>query len=187
MSQPDFTGVILAGGASRRMGTDKGKLRLGGKTMLAVMREKLLDAGAKNIVVLGRADEDGGIADRHPGCGPVNAALHYLDTQRVGSKHLFVPVDMPALDRGLLRLLGSQNYWAQLGTYNLPFLAIADGIKLSVPKRLYDLLMIKMARRLPVPQASQNDFLNLNRPRDYAEYAAQSADHASMAIEIEVN
>ena len=185
MQQPSFTGVILAGGASRRMGTDKGKMRLGGKSMLAIMRQKLLDAGATNIVVLGLADEKDGIADRHPGQGPAYAAAHYLDQQPIGSKHLFVPVDMPALDARLLRALGRQNYWARYGDFNLPFLGLSDGIKLPLPRRLYDLLTIKMAKRLPLPKGYHPSFVNLNSPDDCVAYTGRFPGHKTHAISAE--
>lgn len=174
MKRSAFTGVILAGGASRRMGTDKCKMQLGGKPMLAIMRQKLLDAGARKIVVLGLANEDGGIADQNPGQGPVVAAVHYLAEQPLGSKHLFVPVDMPGLDAGLLEILACQNYWARFGTYNFPFLAVADGIKLTPPKRLYDLLVIKMARHLTATEINETSFVNLNSPDDYATFVGSA-------------
>lgn len=173
-----FTGVILAGGTSRRMGTDKGKMQLGGKPMLAIMRQKLLDAGASRIAVLGLPDEDGGIVDQQPGQGPVCAAVHYLDKQPLGSKHLFVPVDMPALDPLLLSRLARQSYWAHFAGYNLPFLGVADGIRLEPPRRLYELLMIKMARQLAVGGDGSEAFINLNSPQDYINYTGCSAAFA---------
>jgi len=175
MSKPNFTGVILAGGASRRMGTDKTQLRLHGTPLLDLMRRKLVAAGAANIVVLGRPDKVGGLADKQPGAGPVVAAMQYLEQQPLGSKHLFVPVDMPALEPLRTNTLARQPYWAHFTGYNLPFLGLADGIKLDPPRRLYDLLMIKMARRLAVNADGGEAFINLNSPQDYINYTGNSA------------
>jgi molybdenum cofactor guanylyltransferase len=47
----DFTGVVLAGGKSSRMGTDKADLVLKNKTLLQSACDLLKDAGAKNILV----------------------------------------------------------------------------------------------------------------------------------------
>ena len=175
MSKPNFTGVILAGGASRRMGTDKTQLRVKGTPLLDLMRGKLAAGGAGNIVVLGRAEKEGGLADKQPGAGPVVAAMQYLEQQPFGSKHLFVPVDMPALEPSRINTLARQPYWAHFTGYNLPFLGLADGIKLEPPRRVYDLLMIKMARRLAVNADGGEAFVNLNNPQDYIKYAGNSA------------
>ena len=47
----DFTGVVLAGGKSSRMGTDKADLVLKNKTLLHNACDLLKDAGAKNILI----------------------------------------------------------------------------------------------------------------------------------------
>jgi len=178
VANPDFTGVILAGGASRRMGTDKAMLRVNDKSLLEITRRLLLDAGAKRIVVLGRSDIDHGIADKYPGQGPVVAAMQYLENQTIGSKHLFVPVDMPALSFEILRPLALEAYWAHHVGNNMPFLAIADGIALAPPKRLYELLTIKMARRLPLATNNRVCFSNLNTPKDFTDFVNESIEPA---------
>ena len=170
MDGAGFTGVILAGGASRRMGTDKALLRVDGQPLLDLMRQKLLDAGADKIIVLGRSGLKDAVPDPVPDKGPVFAAMHYLSGQAVGSKHLFVPLDMPALPPSLLRTLSQQTYWAHFVDYNLPFLGVADGSVLPPPRRLYDLLLIKVARRLHVQGEYKDSFLNLNNPVEFAAY-----------------
>jgi len=174
MENLNFTGVILAGGASRRMGTDKASLRVQGLTLLTVMKQKLVEAGASKVAVLGRENMTDGIVDQCPGAGPVVAVLDYLKNQPLGSRHLIVPVDMPALAPADLALLGAQRYWAFFSGHNLPFLAVADAIELMPSRRIRDLLFIKMARQLELPQGREASFANLNTPSDFAAFSNQS-------------
>lgn len=67
-------GIVLAGGASRRMGTDKASLLINGETLLArIVRE--LQAAGYEPVVLGGACLPGCrfIPDDESGSGPLNA------------------------------------------------------------------------------------------------------------------
>lgn len=49
----DFEGAVLAGGASRRMGTDKAFLRIDGLTLLQRVAAALHGAGAASVLVVG--------------------------------------------------------------------------------------------------------------------------------------
>lgn len=97
-------GAILAGGASRRFGSDKALAMLGGRTLL----DHVLAALAPHcdaVVVVGRA---GGIADwPRPGMGPLGAIAGALD--RAASEGfaqvLSVPVDCVRLPGDLAALL----------------------------------------------------------------------------------
>lgn len=95
----DCAGVILAGGASSRMGRDKSTLRLNGKTLLRHIQDLFTAAGVGTIYISGPAQ----IGDEIPGSGPlggVHALLHHL-----GGRHahlLFAPVDMPGLTPSLM-------------------------------------------------------------------------------------
>ena len=53
MKIEEMSAVILAGGRSSRMGTDKARLRLGEKTLLELMVEKVRRLGITEIVVSG--------------------------------------------------------------------------------------------------------------------------------------
>lgn len=46
-----FSGAVLAGGKSLRMGEDKAELNIGGRTFLQIQAEKLLAAGIQDIMV----------------------------------------------------------------------------------------------------------------------------------------
>jgi molybdopterin-guanine dinucleotide biosynthesis protein A len=175
MATNDFTGVILAGGASRRMGVDKASLTVGECTMLEQMRRKLTSVGAMKIVVLGRPDEADGIADLFPGSGPATAIAHYLERQDQGSRHLFVPVDMPAITVPLLRSLATQQRWSYFEEHYFPFLGIADSIDIKPTERLQDLLMIKVAQQIKLPNSARHAFTNLNSPADFTKFVETQA------------
>ena len=84
-------GAVLAGGASRRMGTDKALLAVDGAPLVLRAVAALTTAGAAPIVVVG-GDADGlgalglaTVADRWPGEGPLGGiitALRSLPTDR---------------------------------------------------------------------------------------------------------
>ena len=47
----EFDGIVLAGGKSKRMGTDKSEIILNGKSFLQIQTDKLRDLGADRIYV----------------------------------------------------------------------------------------------------------------------------------------
>jgi molybdopterin-guanine dinucleotide biosynthesis protein A len=105
----DVTGVVLAGGQSRRMGRDKALLELSGETLLA-RAVRLLSAVTTELLVVGRQALDGSpssvriVPDEQPGLGPLGGIATALRTMR--TQHaLVVACDMPLLQPALLRLL----------------------------------------------------------------------------------
>lgn len=104
-----WTGVVLAGGRSSRMGCDKSQLQWRGRTLLEHMRALLLEAGAARVVVSGSADGGGDamhevVLDRESGRGPV-AGLASVAAAHADGVLLVVPVDMPMLAPALLSAL----------------------------------------------------------------------------------
>jgi molybdopterin-guanine dinucleotide biosynthesis protein A len=73
---PRFSGAVLCGGRSRRMGRDKALIPVGGTPMVVRVAEALWVAGARDVVGVGR--EPGALAvlrlatrpDGQPGAGP---------------------------------------------------------------------------------------------------------------------
>ena len=74
--KPDFCGIVLAGGRSSRMGTDKADLTLNGKTFLETQVRKLRDLGAGEILISGRL---GGLCSCFPTCGYASALVISVD------------------------------------------------------------------------------------------------------------
>jgi molybdopterin-guanine dinucleotide biosynthesis protein A len=95
-------GALLAGGQSRRMGTDKALLPVGADTLLDHMTARLRALDLAEVVVC--RDAPGCIADRIPGQGPLGA-LHSLSVDYPDRDLLVVPVDMPLLSAATLAAL----------------------------------------------------------------------------------
>lgn len=72
------TAVLLTGGASRRMGTDKAKLQIGGRPLAEVLAGRLRGAGWEPTV-LGRTELPGYafVADEEEFAGPVAALARF--------------------------------------------------------------------------------------------------------------
>lgn len=96
--------AILAGGQSRRFGSDKAAALWDGRPLLSHVRDACA-RWADAVVVVGR---EGGIADRPaPGLGPLGGiagALHHAATQGFDSV-LTVPCDTPYLPEALVASL----------------------------------------------------------------------------------
>lgn len=105
-ARPPARGYVLAGGASKRFGTNKALVELDGKPMLERMRHLLASAGACEIVIIGDPGKYGSfgatcVADRWPGEGPlggiVTALLHARGHAQRYEWNLILSCDMPFL------------------------------------------------------------------------------------------
>ncbi len=96
--------VLLAGGRSSRMGTDKALLPWGDGTLLAHMHALLHVAGADEVVVSGCRPDFRGVPDVRPDTGPMGA-LAQLAPRMPDGAWLIVPVDMPLLSVELIHAL----------------------------------------------------------------------------------
>ncbi|MCL1125088.1 molybdenum cofactor guanylyltransferase [Shewanella surugensis] len=99
-------GVILAGGKSKRMGTDKANLCIDGQSMLVRNQLLLQSIGINNILVCRNKAEY--LSDIHPDCGPMGAihsALNYAQKNNKYQSLIIIPIDMPLLNKPLLQAL----------------------------------------------------------------------------------
>jgi molybdopterin-guanine dinucleotide biosynthesis protein A len=106
----ELSALVLAGGASRRMGRNKVWLEFGGQSLLQRAIEKARAVRPRELFISGRAGEDysplGGrvLYDHVPGLGPLGGlerGLEECSTERL----LVVPVDLPFLTADFLRRL----------------------------------------------------------------------------------
>jgi len=109
----NFSAVILAGGASTRMGRDKAWIEVGGRLLIARQVELVREVGAREVFISGRVDADYTsfscpvLKDRFPEAGPlagIEAALAAAASPLV----LVLAVDMPHMNADLLQQLVGQ-------------------------------------------------------------------------------
>ncbi|MBK9175131.1 MAG: molybdenum cofactor guanylyltransferase [Flavobacteriales bacterium] len=103
-----WTGVVLAGGKSLRMGSDKALIEIEGRTMLDRALD-LLDPHCAEVLVIGEQEKYGSvgpfvIADEWPGKGPLGGiatAMRYASNDKL----LVIACDMPHLNARLFDLI----------------------------------------------------------------------------------
>lgn len=111
MNREGWTGVVLAGGQSSRMGRDKALIEVQGRSMLDRALD-MLDRHSAELLVIGETEKYGHvgpfvIADEWPGKGPVGGiatAMRYASNDKL----LVIACDMPALNERFFHLLKAQ-------------------------------------------------------------------------------
>jgi molybdopterin-guanine dinucleotide biosynthesis protein A len=86
---PAFSGAVLCGGSSRRMGRDKAQIVLAGRALAVRVADALNAAGARRVVAVG--GDGAGLAalgletvnDLYPGEGPLGGVLTAIDALAV--------------------------------------------------------------------------------------------------------
>ena len=98
-----FSGAVLAGGSSRRMGRDKAFIEVAGTPMIIRVSDALTRAGAGEVLVVGgdgsRLAELGMrvVADRWPGEGPLGGIITALEASE-NSVVAVLACDLPDID-----------------------------------------------------------------------------------------
>lgn len=109
MKKTDITGIILAGGQSSRMGTDKALIKYGNKTLIEHTFD-LIRGYCKKILISANNPavhsfpEQWIIPDEKKGLGPIGgiySCLKHSETEN----NLVVAVDIPFINHGLIQFL----------------------------------------------------------------------------------
>lgn len=169
---PSLAISILAGGLSSRMGRDKSKLRLSGKTLLGHIRAAALATGRPVRVV--RRD----LVTR---CGPLGGIYTALKTSRADAE-LFLACDMPFISPALLNEIAAKLSSARLaafavvdGTAGFPFVIRTQALPVVEQQMargnfsLQQLALALGARRIRIPKSRQGDVRNINTPEEWRE------------------
>jgi molybdopterin-guanine dinucleotide biosynthesis protein A len=162
---------ILAGGLGSRMGRDKSTLRLGGRTLLARIRETAKSANFSTRIIR---------RDLVPRCGPLGGIYTALKTTSANAV-LFLACDMPNVSGALLRKIikHSENGREPVFTWHnnaagFPLLLNVDALpvieKVLAEKQfaLQTLFEKVRAKKFRPNRSFQSDLLNINTPKDWA-------------------
>ena len=107
------SGVIMAGGASRRLGRNKALERIGGKALIERVIDSLVPLTTEVLVVVARPEHAAAlllpswvraVSDCYPGRGSLGGIFSGLEAS-AEPWSLVVACDMPFLNRELLRYL----------------------------------------------------------------------------------
>lgn len=112
MSVVPFTGVVLTGGRSTRMGQDKSLLRVDGRALTSVVGAALREAGATEVLAVGGdlqslaslPEIDRALEDEFPGEGPLGGIITALDAA-ANDFVVILACDTPRLDSATPKLL----------------------------------------------------------------------------------
>lgn len=185
-SYPDVTGVILAGGRSKRMGQDKAMLKIDGRTLfertLAMMQglfSQVMIAGDRPD--LSRPDVPA-VSDIYPGSalGGIHTGLATAKTDWV----CIAPCDMPYPDARIIeKLLEERNthdavvprtasgFEPVFALYHKRCLAIMEEMLKRDHFRIYDFYQdidVHFVTSEQLPANWEQSLLNLNTPEDLA-------------------
>ncbi|MEP1553948.1 MAG: molybdenum cofactor guanylyltransferase [Paraglaciecola sp.] len=123
-----LAGLVLAGGQSQRMGTDKSYLRLPNSQLSMLEHSKQMLSHLCEPVLVSGAQHAEGILDIHPKLGPmsgIHAAVKHISLYTPGVTGLLIlPIDMPNISLNELKQLLHQGLEAKRVTsfesYNFP-------------------------------------------------------------------
>lgn len=102
----DITGVVLAGGKSKRMGFNKAEAEVDGKSMIVRVIDKLKKTTSTVVVSSGTTTYPNisvtQIPDQYPHCGPLGGIYSVLKATNT-PLNLVVSCDMPLVSTSLLK------------------------------------------------------------------------------------
>lgn len=187
-----FTGHVLAGGQSTRMGRDKALLEIGGQPLIQ-SAVNLLKALTERVVILGPSESYGFLGvpvvpDQVPSRGPLSAI--YTGLERSATQiNLFLACDMPLMQGPFLKLLVERAGLADAVLMRLddgklePLCAVYNRSCLPTVKANFERQRFKLSDLFPdlrthyLTEADLHDlgldrriFTNLNTPGDLEQW-----------------
>jgi molybdopterin-guanine dinucleotide biosynthesis protein A len=184
----DLSAVLLAGGESRRMGTDKATFPFRGEPLWQVQLETLQKLEPREIFISARIDPSWRrddvlfVADIPPSRGPLSGLASSLN--RMSTNHLLaLAIDMPWMSSEYLEFLCAQinrgrGVLPKIAGRAEPLAAIYPreaaieiakalaGTDFSLQSLACDLVAIGKLRVVPVAQQEEKFFRNLNERSD---------------------
>jgi len=184
----DLSAVLLAGGESRRMGTDKATFLFRGKPLWQVQLDLLRELRPAEILLSARSDPDWRpadvefVADEPPSRGPLSGVAASLG--RIRTRHLLtLAIDMPFMSEKYLRSLCDQiepqrGVLPMIGGRAEPLAAIypegarvdlvaaLSGLDFSLQTVTQRLVAAGKLQPVSVEKEDQDFFRNINEPAD---------------------
>lgn len=171
-----LSALILAGGQSSRMGTDKATLVLEGKTLLEHCVERIKVSGCERIRI--SRNQPGYLQDRYQHAGPLGGIEAATQQLPAGELLLVVPVDMPLLGPELLSELINYSHQHQCSCYFsdrfLPLcLLLTEALKHDLNLQLDtggDVSvrgLLKRVKAHPLPCDKPQQLQNVNTPQQW--------------------
>jgi molybdopterin-guanine dinucleotide biosynthesis protein A len=187
-----IAGVVLCGGRSSRMGSDKSQLQYRGLALSEYMSHLLHEAGIKQVFLSG----PDGITDILPGLGPLGGIHSSMRALSGSFSHiLFVPVDMPLLNPAQLHKLSWQDSAAEALHYAEQVFPLRLALTAQTRGTLDEQVAESSASRrsirnfinalhtvsLPVEACDLESFSNINTPQDWSRLILSSAQEHEIA------
>lgn len=187
----EISGVILAGGRSRRMGRNKASLAVRQWSLLDIMIDKMKSVFQQVMLSGSRASEyNTGLPvldDLYPGCGPL-AGIHAA-LKQTGRGVFVIGCDMPLVPTALIRYICSHHdadiVVPRLGDYLEPLCAVYYQNCLPWIEQALDRGQYKITRFFPQVRVKyvtaeeisrfappEEAFFNINTPEDWARFCA---------------
>ena len=186
----NITGVLLAGGESRRMGKDKATILLRGKPLWQIQLRLLRKLEPEEILISARADPSWRpddvqfVPDDPPSRGPLSGLAASMVKMRT-THVLALAIDLPFMSQNYLRYLCDQiepgvGVLPKIGNHAEPLAAVypreadtafrsalasTDFALQNVVRRLVD---SRKLREMRVKKQETKLFLNVNAPSDVA-------------------
>ena len=183
------TGIILAGGKSSRMGTDKGLLELCGMPLISYA-VRVLSGSCSSIMISSSAEVYNSfgyevVADEYEGIGPMGGIYSALQKSKT-DQNLVLSCDLPFVPPMLLKYIlenssgydvaipwqGNQHYEPLCGFYHLSVRDKMSDFILHNNYKLPDLFEEIKINKLIINEErdfySKNIFLNVNSKHDLA-------------------
>jgi molybdopterin-guanine dinucleotide biosynthesis protein A len=191
-AKPPLNGLVLAGGQSLRMGTDKGALSWYGKEQRYYMAD-LLKGYCRDVYISCRAEQkqdvDAGystLSDTFTGLGPFGAILSAF-REKPDSAWLIVACDMPLLNAETFdHLIKSRNASSIATAYESAYDGFPEPLITIWEPKSYPVMLAFLAQGYSCPrkvlinsdttllQAPDNDALaNVNTPEDFEKIKRQ--------------
>ncbi len=166
--------IILAGGRSSRMGTNKALLEYKGKILIEHMVDLLKSTELGDIYISGEVEGYKTIPDSQKFQGPACAIIDVMTQLNDYDGALFVPVDMPLLTPEILRSLISYDGSAYFKNHPLPLhimratmpnIGEYEGKPINSVK---DVIKSVNAKAIGLPIEFEKYMQNINTPEDLA-------------------